>query len=361
MSKRIGILTFSAAHNFGAVLQCYGLWATLRGLGHDARVIDYRPRYLATWEPRFGLRNWLNPRMGRTLRVWRNYRYWRAVYDGYVCFKSEEMAMSPPCFSADELGKILKDYDTIIVGSDQVWNNQFNGNDPVWYGLEGSPCRWVAYGASCGNLQSWLESTDLSVALSLFHAVGVRERDLCVAIAQSMPEKHPYKVLDPSLLASSEVWNRWTNRIVPEKYILIYQARECDNVFRVASMLSNQLGGCRLIPVDFYNNVKKLGYQTFMASPKEFVSLVKNAECVVTTSFHGTAFSILLHTPFYTLRLDDGADGRAADLLSQVGLSCRMIGQEEEVRFAEVDFTEADQRLKQLRNESLTFLKNALK
>ena len=43
---RIGILTFHRAHNYGAVLQCYALQETLKRMGHDVQVIDYRQPWI---------------------------------------------------------------------------------------------------------------------------------------------------------------------------------------------------------------------------------------------------------------------------------------------------------------------------
>ena len=39
---KIGILTFHRAINYGAVLQCYALQETLKRMGHNVEVIDYR-------------------------------------------------------------------------------------------------------------------------------------------------------------------------------------------------------------------------------------------------------------------------------------------------------------------------------
>ena len=41
---KIGILTFHWATNYGAVLQCYALQTYLESLGHDVRVINYKPK-----------------------------------------------------------------------------------------------------------------------------------------------------------------------------------------------------------------------------------------------------------------------------------------------------------------------------
>lgn len=42
---RIAIITFHRAYNYGAVLQCYALYRTLKKLGHECYVLDYWPKY----------------------------------------------------------------------------------------------------------------------------------------------------------------------------------------------------------------------------------------------------------------------------------------------------------------------------
>ena len=44
-----------------------------------------------------------------------------------------------------------------------------------------------------------------------------------------------------------------------------------------------------------YRDVKHIG----AAGPAEFLQWIAGAKCVVTNSFHATAFSIILNTPFY--------------------------------------------------------------
>ena len=80
----------------------------------------------------------------------------------------------------------------------------------------------------------------------------------------------------------------------------------------------------------------------------------------MTTSFHGTAFSLILGTPFYTLRLNDGADGRAQSLLDSVNLSDRMVDVDSDVFFSSYDVVKVHNKLNKLREQSLSFLKTVL-
>ena len=106
--------------------------------------------------------------------------------------------------------------------------------------------------------------------------------------------------------------------------------------------------------------MKENGLETYVCSPSEFVALVKNARCVVTTSFHGTAFSVILGTPFYTLKLNDGSDGRAQNLLDSINLSDRMIDIGSDITFCEYNSVLVQKELNIQKEQSLKFLTTAL-
>lgn len=359
---KIGILTFSAAFNFGAVLQCYGLYETIKSLGHDVTVIDYRPSYLSSIKRGSSLRQ-LTKYLLSYVAYGSDIYLRRKVNNAYLTFEHQNMQLTKPCYDAIELGEEILPFDYIVVGSDQVWNPRFNANDVAWYGLDGySSPQWITYAASAGSTKFTTEELSfLKNKLSNFCHISVREtflRDMVQSLLSR--EKDVPIVLDPSLLAEPSIWHRWERPIEKNDYILTYQARESDDVFRIAREVSKQLGNIKIIPIDFYPNVKRNGYKKYIASPSDFISLIKNARCVITTSFHGTAFSILCKTPFYTIRLEDGADGRAENLLQQLGLSNRMIHKHEHPPFEPVVFNTAHERLAECRKYSLNYLKYSL-
>lgn len=360
---KIGILTFNSAYNFGAVLQCYGLFATLAAMNYDVKVIDYRPEYLASYKPIFGIRDFLSRHILTLPSRFKRYLYWRRIYKLYEKFERKEMLLTRSCKDNQELSEILQEFDCVIVGSDQIWNSRFNGKDSAWYGTLRNPTqRWITYAASIGKANiNALDLEHLEKALYLFNSISVRESslgELLHSINQNIPLKPT--VLDPTLLASPEIWKKWNKPTEKGNYIVTYQARECDDVFRIAELLSMQLDNAKIIPIDLYGNVVNHGYKTKIIDPPGFVSLISGAHCVVTTSFHGTAFSIITQTPFYTLRLNDGNDGRVSNLLDNLNLSSRLIDHNDNPRFERIDYTDALSRLAKYRESSLNYLKTAL-
>lgn len=358
---KIGILTFHCAYNFGAVLQCYALFSTLSELGHTVEVINYRPNYLATKKESFHWYHFIN----RT--PWKLFERVQMVlsaqnsYIKYEQFNKQHLKLSKVCTTSEELCDICEKYDCIVVGSDQVWCEKFNGKDPAWFGVDTTTSlRWVGYAVSAGK--TIYDNEKLARLTKRFHAIGAREESLYTLLMQCYKSKasNISKVLDPTLLANPLIWNRWEKPVINEPYILTYQARESNDVFRLAQGIARQLGVRRIIPVDFYHNVRENGFETYVCSPDEFIALIKNASCVVTTSFHGTAFSIILGTPFYTLMLNDGADGRAEDLLESVNLSDRMVNIGSDVTFSRFDSISVYNKLNRMREQSLNFLTKAL-
>ena len=237
---KIGILTFHSAYNFGAVLQCYALFSTLTDLGHDVEVIDYRPEYLATKKETFHWYTFINrspwkliERVGAVVRA-------KRYYEKFERFNKYFLRLSPLCKSKDELKAVCNRLDCVIVGSDQVWCNKYNAHDSSWFGVDTqSNLRWVGYAVSAGKTK--YDNNELGFLTQRFHAIGARELDLYNTLI-SCSKGSIAHVLDPTLLAPSNLWEKWHDTIIKEPYILTYQARESDYVFKLARNIAKQLG-----------------------------------------------------------------------------------------------------------------------
>lgn len=356
---KVGILTFHSALNYGAVLQCHGLYSTIKALGHDVYVIDYRPPYLYFPRPEVGKKQWLF----HPIDAWKLYKStsnWRTSYDKFLAFQKRYWKRTQPIFTADQLRTVTDLFDIIIVGSDQVWASKHNGDDPVWYGIKDSKAKWITYAASAGDPQFTDEElVKLQDRLQSFTAISVREQKLgnliCDILGKSIPS-----VLDPTLLAAPEIWKPFCQPVIDGDYVVVYQARPDDNTFRIAEEIKKQLGVERIVVLDTNGNVKKLGYTPYCASPSEFVSIIANSKYLVTTSFHGTAFAIITGVPFFTLKLNDGADERSENLLSVLHMKSRFIDKNIHINISDYDIYSNIDILKSLRKDSLVYIENEL-
>jgi Polysaccharide pyruvyl transferase. len=181
-------------------------------------------------------------------------------------------------------------------------------------------------------------------------------------LLQPLTDKTITQVLDPTLLLKKEEWDRIA--AVPEikeKYVLVYQVRKDARTISFANQIAKQLGAV-VIQLDTdvsYANFKNENIDE-KAGPNEFVGWIKNAACVVTTSFHGTAFSLIYQKDFYSIMLPDGKNTRSISLLKAVGLESRMVEFSDNVEFSSIDYTVSEELLTSEVAKSSRFLLNAL-
>lgn len=358
----IGILTFHCAHNYGAVLQCYALQEFLIKKGYNVEVIDYRPSYLIA--PYKTPNLFVSRNIKRMLRntIAQMLKYPKAVrrHKAFTKFIEDRLKLSQPC---DEK-HIMPDKDAYIFGSDQIWNYKItNGGDDVYWGIlpfDKKDKKYIAYAASMGiEKVTGKEKERIAGKLKIFDAVSVRENSLKNLLA-SISDIKVEQVLDPTLLAPRSVWNKLTDCVKERGYVLVYQVRGDTNTMDFARHIASQLNA-NVISLESYVRCKVERGKKSCASPEDFVAYIKHASCVVTTSFHGTAFSVIFNRPFYCLELGDGEDGRSKSLLNSLHLDDRMVDKLERPSFSDIDYSEANEILKALRKSSEQFLTKNLK
>lgn len=369
---KIGILTFHCAHNYGAVLQAYALQEYLKSCGHQVEIIDYRPDYLVRGYKAFpfpSLRNVSLLRKVKRLAYWGLTLPWRIKAfpvklqrrKGFEKFINEKMNLSEPRFTEGESVPAEK-YDAIIFGSDQIWSPRHtNGGDPVFLGNFSAPkgTLKIAYAASAGAASATLgENPIFADALKNFDAIGVRESNL----AESLQPRTDLKietVLDPTLLVDRSVWDKiaYSNKPrIREKYVLVYQVAYNPEADRIAEELAEQIGA-KIVSI-------WAGYKLDQGSikketPEQFVAWFKNATCVVTTSFHGTAFALINEIPVYYVSNGSATENRPKQILGALGLEDRVIAHHSHPKFSDIDYSNVD--LAKLQSASREFLSRHLK
>lgn len=336
---KIGILTFHQAINYGAVLQAYALQEFLRSQNHDVYIVNYQPEYLVNsykllYLPSFkneGLLMFLKLLVRELLvlpiRLKRHFVFKRFIH------KKLHIANI-------DLKNKDSDFDAFVIGSDQIWNVLLtNGIDRVFWGDFSAAQNklLVAYGASAGNM-SVLDSGNreyMLSRLSKFAFIGVREKQLETYIKnKGFAVTH---VLDPVLLAGKEVFLRLQKQSnpSPKPYLLFFTLNRDEKAIPIAYDIAAKL---RLPVIEivsskesvFISNIK----QTL--SPEEFINYIYNAHYIVTTSFHGTAFSILFEKDFSSIICS--SNDRVSSLLSQYKLEHRAV----EITASEYDISSID-------------------
>ena len=321
---KIGILTFHAAQNYGAVLQCRCLYEVLCGLGYEVHVLDYRPEFLTA---PYGLwkKSFLKHPMTLLKVAWKLAGALRRKR-GFADF---ERTFSPvPCRT--------EGFDAIVFGSDQIWNTLIGkGFDPMFFASDPrfASTRNIAYAASDGTVKlSEKDQETFAGKMRRFQAIGVREKSLQHMLAERGIRAEIN--LDPVLLAGREVVDRIAAGIPRRKpFVLTYEAVDHPDVLRQAHALAREQ---RLRVISAVRTAYRPG--TARYSPAEFAALVRDAAHVVTTSFHGVALALLYHTPFTFVPTGTRLDERINHILKMA----------------------ADGSLEQVRTQSLDFLKRNL-
>lgn len=352
---KIGILTFHRAINYGAVLQAYALKETLKSLGHDAWVIDYRqPKVENVDRPIYSKEKRLELLMSGHLRSWLRYNKDKkenlAKRMRFDDFTNTYLHLTQPCTAST----MPQDFDMYISGSDQVWNHRICGSmDDAFWGNFQKPVKskMVAYAASTSvsDLQKNTHE-ELQERLNNFDLISVRENSVCNYLNANYKTTHKITtVLDPTLVANVSIWNTFeSGKFDKKQYVLYFAARTYEpNPFIVkekAKILAKELG-CKAIPISLREH-----------SPSDFVELFKHASYVVTSSFHGVAFSLIFNRPLYAVMYGDEQDGRYVNLLQSVGAEQMLLGVNDTPYPTKDDYFGINQMINQIKQYSINFL-----
>lgn len=354
---KIGIITVHRAYNYGSVLQCYALQEYLKGLGHDVWVIDYRQRWTDSMYKPFSL-----------YYIWHFIKqydihsivgYWRSRKERkynlgiagkiFKSFCSRYLRLTESCRN-----KIPQGFDAYIIGSDQLWSHQcMGGEDKVYMGFfnHSNSSKVIGYAISSSTDSLYrIGDKKLKRILANFNKISLREKSNSKIVEQLTGLTLPVTV-DPTLLADESIWKpminaeKWSNR----NYIVIYQARPVSGnptyLYDKASMMASHENGTEIVD---------LSSMTY--SIEDFISAIKYAKCVFSTSFHAVVFSLLMETPCYAVRLGDGFDVRYVDLLMNVGLEKEIVNIDFVPESLDIDFKIAKENLVVYREQSQRFL-----
>lgn len=372
---KVATLTFHVAHNYGAMLQAYALEKAINRLGYDCCVLDYRFPYIDRWNgirTRKDLCKLHGYALGTMKYVSRCAKGYykkanaREARKKFNSFMHNEMKLSRKIYeTADSLSE-GQDYDVIVLGSDQIWNPDLTGGvAKEFYGcfFDTKSTKVISYAASSGtDILDRRVETEIPEFLSRLDAIGVREEGLTDYI-KTKHNLHAQTVIDPVFLLSKQEWNCLANKSrvrKKEPYLLIYAFQTSDYVYRIAKRIAEQRG-LKLISICYEKKDDLSGVtQLTDCGPLDFVSYIKNADYICTTSFHGMAFSIIFEKNFYCVGHPLYAQ-RNKDLLNSLGLEARMLfeGQQADV-FTDIDYGQPRIKLASKIDNSVQFLKKTI-
>lgn len=361
---KIGILTFHRASNYGAFLQAYALSTTIANLGHEVEMIDYWPKYHSDSEKliingslKQKIKNIIAYFLTESKRKQREKKF-ETLRNKFIRVGKEIRYIKP-----EDLTNI--DCDIVVYGSDQIWwkghFENFEGYDGVYWGeYINEKVKKITYAPSMGIINIGSSDIDyIKSSLKRFSAISVREDTLKKRI-KDLTEKPIEVVLDPTFLLKREQWeNLCTPRKVKGDYLLLFNLSKSKETEAFAKDVSNRLN-LKIVEVTGSVMSTKFGLNIFQTeSPFEFLSLIKNASFVITSSFHGTAFSILMKKQFYSTGFGKNG-GRAFDLLSLLGLEDRYFETPMIDKIKTIDYTNIAEKIDNLSANSYSYLRNNL-
>lgn len=346
---KIGILTFHNANNYGAILQAYGLKQACENLGYSVHIIDYAPEYISKQYKYFSASKDVKLNLIKLRNIFGNIQKGRK----FEKFRTENLDIVP--FQKEN-------FDAILYGSDQIWNPDISsGFDPVYFGVHSiDTLKHISYAASFGKQALTTREMDqLSHLLIHMDSISVREETAKKILGEIISQ--PISVaLDPTLLIPAEVWLKGAQpiEILPSKYILVYEVYSLSETMKAAQELS-QKTGLPIVELVYYKTRFRISHvQLNNIGPAGFLWLIKQAEYVVTSSFHGTAFSVIFRKNFYTVLHNIYGD-RMSDLLLRLGLYERVVAGCPKV-IENINYDEVEKKLNKLKEHSIEYIINAV-
>ena len=207
--------------------------------------------------------------------------------------------------------------------------------------------------------------------LDRYKHISVRE-DSGINVIRDITGMEAKAVLDPTLLLDKDEWNKIAvpKRLIKKKYILCYYLNYTFNAFPYVDDLTAYMQkqtGYEIVHVARPPHKLVYGHTWYRvgASPEEFLALVRDAEMVLTTSFHGTAFALNYGKPLLTVVQDRNAsDSRQVSLMHSLNLDAQVLSVKDvfpDKSLFSYNVGEEQIRLSALRKESRQFLIDVLR
>lgn len=257
--------------------------------------------------------------------------------------------------------KVCKQYDYIVVGSDQVWNTEFFPYLDYFLPYV-EPSKRIAFSCSVGidHIKENLKD-DVAKNLKLFSKISVREETGADVVEQLIGSR-PIVLLDPTLLLDASDWMKIEKRPFyiknnSKKYVLTYfLGNKPDNFDSLIQTIKNKYD---LLLIDISDHIND---KTKNIGPAEFIYLVHNATLILTDSFHGSVFSFLFDKPFYVFdRIDNcsNMNSRLVTLFDKLKLIGRYSLDMNIDNLLEHDYSQSYKLLETERVESINFFEDA--
>ncbi len=367
MRKRVGLITIYHVPNYGSVLQTYATQILLEKLGYECDIINYK--YPNEYHHSLGRpKQSLKSKIGRLFGLSASHRKANKLES----FKKKHFNFTELYSHLNELKSANWDkYDMFVVGSDQVWKSKYTLGDTAFLlSFVPDKKKRISIASSFATNSIPAEYRErYRKHLEKFNAISVREQNGINIIKNELQlDCTPEVVLDPTLLLSREEWLNTiprSNFRKKKKYILLYMLTYAFEprpyIFEVLKHLQSQ-DDYEIIALEGYTPAGQAqGIEMIDktdSSIPEFIDLFANADVVVTSSFHGTAFAVNFGIPLVSIVPGDKGDDRQSSLLKTIGLDCCIANTKTEIKNIKYRYDKCKslQNLENLRNNSINWV-----
>ena len=358
------IYTVTYLHrNYGSALQAFALQSILKGIGVTPVVIQK-----STTKKHSAFYQWL-------LKIWylllpqKDYslakRIQLAIEDKKSSIKYKKIdsfilnkIQSLSIVDEKEFFRNVDNSDIFLAGSDQIWGTA-DKKLSSWYTfqwLDDSHTRY-SYAASIGQaVLADNQIEDYVKGLASFKTISLREKQ-AVELLTPFFKDSIRQDLDPTLLCDGTFWKKIASpRLVRKPYIFVYRLRPNEDVIDISRKLAKEKG-FKIVYVGLYSSSEEDVECVYDAGVEDFLSYILYAEAVVTNSFHGTVFSILMEKPFLSVKIDT-TGSRVESLLELLGLKSQHISTIASNYSLNIDYSKVNSILRTEREKSINYLRS---
>lgn len=389
----IGIITlYYKNYNIGGLLQAYALQKILSNLNIESeqvRVWHYKREYI-TFQNKVSRKIGhiiINPIKEAKVTINNsNLKKRRKLIQDELLIRENLMEQfmdkiphSNEVYDIYNISESLQLYNGYIVGSDQIWNDDYITQDYMKINMLSfvpNTILKMSYAASIGkhnNFKDWFIN-DLDY-LKKFDAISVREKTANAFLKNRKIES--IVTLDPTLLLEKDEWNKFVNKEKLEcksQYVFTYFLGK-DKENRIIAEKIAQRKNLSIVnfahAINYFRDEDKYygDYKIVEYSPDDFINYIANAKIVITDSFHAAVFSIIFNKEFWIVpRLDDSGissmNSRLNDLLEAYGIQERYINTREDAEnknlYKKINYDDVNKHLNEQRKDSIEFIVNSI-
>lgn len=265
-----------------------------------------------------------------------------------------------------------------VAGSDQLWNpylEEYSG--PEYYlSFVNDHNLKLAYATSFGGIDRVPGDyvRKYKPFLARFDGITVRE-DYAVGICDKEWGLDAIQVCDPVFLCERTLYESLaaaSGLELPSRYLLNFLLDPDDEKTEAYRYVQRALAiedvVCLTDLQEVPERVERFGKDRAFgnAEIEDFIKAYRDAEFVITDSFHGTCLAIIFQKPFISIANKKRGEKRFVSLMDWIGLTDRLVPDVDEIFHREdllgpVCFDSAEDKIREARAEGLQWLKKMLK